>query len=91
MAYRTRSRRKSQYDRLDAKRTLINQTDAQTPRGRLHAVHSLNVGSEGLLKWVAVRMSMGTITTNYTLKFRSIEGDEPEAYLNETPQDIPDC
>lgn len=65
MTYRTRSRRNSQYDRLEAKKTLINQTEAQTPRGRLHAVHSLNEGSERLLKWVAVRISIGTITANY--------------------------
>ena len=67
MTYRTRSRRNSQYDRLEAKKTLTNQTEAQAPRGRLHAVHSLIVGSEGLLKWVAVRISIGTITANYML------------------------
>jgi hypothetical protein len=85
MTYRTRSRRNSQYDRLEAKKTLINQTEAQTPRGRLHAVHSLNVGSEGLLKWVAVRISIGMITANYMLSFRLIEGVESESYLNKTP------
>ena len=85
MTYRIRSRRNSQYDRLEANKTLINQTEAQTPRGRLHAVHSLNVGSEGLLKWVAVRISIGTITANYMPKFRLIEGGEPEGYLKETP------
>ena len=76
MTYRTRSRRNSQYDRLEAKKTLINQTEAKTPRGRLHAVHSLNVGSERLLKWVAVRISIGMIIANYIYmpKFRSLEG-----------------
>jgi hypothetical protein len=69
MSYRTRSRRKSQYARLEFNRTLITQIDAQIPRGRSHAVHSLNLGSERLLKWVPVRMSIETITTNYMPEF----------------------